>query len=410
MIPANKCKEKTKQLNERNFMKNKLRLRNFMIFCGIATIFLCIMTNQNAFASTKLSVPKNFEGSYSINKFYESTLTVKWDKLPGAKIYEVYCRYTLPDAEFAWEEWEEIQNTNKTSAKATTIDGYMQIKVRAYDGSNYSDFTPAITILGGEGIVTDIKEKLNLTSKSITLGSSCKLKIENVENEITWSSNKPSVATVSSSGKVTGVSSGTSTITATSNGKKFTCKITVKEQSAADAYKNILKKGKYSLKIEGGNTISFDIKSYLYLDFDKNGTKELLISNYDLENVYNGTSGVIISYKKGKIIDSGYLNDIISWNGKVAYNKKYKGIPSTYHPMVGMRGYDAEMYTYESGEVTSKYPYGNWYVDSEDEFYASIEYSAGKKYVTEKQYSAYINKYYNDKDTKYYTLKENKYD
>ena len=51
---------------------------------------------------------------------------------------------------------------------------------------------------------------------------------------ITWSSSNTSVATVSSSGKVTAKAAGTATITAkTSNGKKATCKVTVKATSVA---------------------------------------------------------------------------------------------------------------------------------------------------------------------------------
>ncbi|MCD8355019.1 MAG: S-layer homology domain-containing protein, partial [Clostridia bacterium] len=47
-------------------------------------------------------------------------------------------------------------------------------------------------------------------------------------NTVTWSSSNTSVATVDSSGKVTGVKAGTATITATSNnGKTATCQVTV---------------------------------------------------------------------------------------------------------------------------------------------------------------------------------------
>jgi alpha-amylase len=45
--------------------------------------------------------------------------------------------------------------------------------------------------------------------------------------EITWSSSKSSVASVSSSGLVTAVSEGTTKITATADGKKGECTVTV---------------------------------------------------------------------------------------------------------------------------------------------------------------------------------------
>lgn len=47
------------------------------------------------------------------------------------------------------------------------------------------------------------------------------------EKTVTWSSNKPDIATVSN-GKVTAVSEGTATVTATAGGKSATCTVTVK--------------------------------------------------------------------------------------------------------------------------------------------------------------------------------------
>ena len=49
------------------------------------------------------------------------------------------------------------------------------------------------------------------------------------DDDIEWSSDDPSVATVDSNGKVTGISSGTATITATSGSFSDTCEVTVSE-------------------------------------------------------------------------------------------------------------------------------------------------------------------------------------
>lgn len=393
----------------KNYLKNRL---SFTLALAMAILLINIPLTK-AHASTKASVPSNYTGTYSINEEYESKLTVTWDKEPGAQKYEVYCRSSNPDAELKWGSWYKIQDSEETMASAGIIDGYLQIKVRVYNGSTYSDFTPAITILGGEGIVTVIKEEMNVNSKTLYVGSSYTLKLLNAENTIKWSTSKKTIAKVSSNGEVTGVSKGTATITATTNGKKYTCKITVKQQSSSTLFKNILKEGKYTYKTQTGTSVSFPIKSYLYLDFDQNGTKELLISNYDLYDVYqSGCDGIILSYKNGKIIASDVLYDILVYHKnelKVSYNKKYKGILSTYHPFMGMRGYEANIYVYSKGKVSSKYECGFINMDTEEEFYAYVDYYIGKNTVSKSKYDAYLKKYYNKKDCKYYSLKLNTY-
>ena len=88
---------------------------------------------------------------------------------------------------------------------------------------------------------------LNKTSISLTVGDS-KLLISVVigpSSKVEWTSSDLTVATVSG-GKVTGKAAGKATITATSNGKKATCKVTVVGSvatvSAGDYHDAILKK------------------------------------------------------------------------------------------------------------------------------------------------------------------------
>lgn len=62
---------------------------------------------------------------------------------------------------------------------------------------------------------------------SISKGHTARLNIIGVTSEITWSSSNKSVATVSKTGVVTAKNVGAATITATVNGKKYICKVTV---------------------------------------------------------------------------------------------------------------------------------------------------------------------------------------
>ena len=70
--------------------------------------------------------------------------------------------------------------------------------------------------------------KLNKTKLTLDPGKTATLKLVNTKQQIAWSSAKKSVATVSSKGKVTAKKPGTTTITAKVKGKKYTCKVTVR--------------------------------------------------------------------------------------------------------------------------------------------------------------------------------------
>ena len=78
--------------------------------------------------------------------------------------------------------------------------------------------------------------KLNKTSITLKEGSSCQLKMLGTRQKVKWSSSARSVATVSATGKVKAkqVKKDTSTrITASVGGKKYSCKVLVKDVKAA---------------------------------------------------------------------------------------------------------------------------------------------------------------------------------
>lgn len=77
--------------------------------------------------------------------------------------------------------------------------------------------------------VTVNKPALNLSKQTIYVGQTFKLKCTPSTLNVKWASSKMTVATVTTAGKVKGVAAGTAKITATVYGKKYTCKVTVKE-------------------------------------------------------------------------------------------------------------------------------------------------------------------------------------
>ncbi|MDO4339526.1 MAG: Ig-like domain-containing protein [Eubacteriales bacterium] len=85
--------------------------------------------------------------------------------------------------------------------------------------------------------------KLSKSKVSVTAGKSTTLTatVTGKSKTVTWASSKPSVASVSSKGKVTGKKTGTAVITAKANGKTAKCTVTVKENTAS-----YVKQGEYS--------------------------------------------------------------------------------------------------------------------------------------------------------------------
>ena len=74
-----------------------------------------------------------------------------------------------------------------------------------------------------------VKVKLNKTEIALNVKKSYNLKVSGTTEKVTWSTSKKSVATVNSKGKITAKKKGTATITAKVSGKKYTCKVTVKQ-------------------------------------------------------------------------------------------------------------------------------------------------------------------------------------
>ncbi|MCM1284216.1 MAG: Ig-like domain-containing protein [Muribaculaceae bacterium] len=99
------------------------------------------------------------------------------------------------------------------------------------------------------------KVKLNKTKATIYVGGSVTLKLTGTKKTVKWSSGKKSVATVSKKGVVTGKKKGSTDITATAGGKRYTCRITVKKiektsvQSQKTRYTAVDKVGTYNKKI-----------------------------------------------------------------------------------------------------------------------------------------------------------------
>lgn len=93
---------------------------------------------------------------------------------------------------------------------------------------------------------------MNTAAQSVVLHKSVKLKLVNAPaGKVKWSSSKPKVAKVSSTGKVTGLKKGTAVIKAKYKGKTYKCTVTVETPSLSQTDIWMTVASDYSLTVKG---------------------------------------------------------------------------------------------------------------------------------------------------------------
>lgn len=75
---------------------------------------------------------------------------------------------------------------------------------------------------------------LNTASKTLQVGESFRLKLNNAEGTVKWKSSDKKVVSVDTKGKVKGLASGTATVTAVYKKNSYLCTITVEHPNSAD--------------------------------------------------------------------------------------------------------------------------------------------------------------------------------
>ena len=137
----------------------------------------------------------------------------------------------------SWKSSDEAVATVDDKGKVTGVKaGEATITVTTEDGGKTA--TCKVTVSDKEVNVTGVT--LNKTETSILVGASETLVAtvlpENATNQkVSWSSNKPEIASVDANGKVTGVKAGEAVITVTTEdgGKTATCKVSVNTATVA---------------------------------------------------------------------------------------------------------------------------------------------------------------------------------
>ena len=170
--------------------------------------------------------------------------------------------------------------------------------------SNGKKATCKVTVKAKPKTVAVTGIKLNASSVTITAGKTYKLVAtispSNATNKkFTWYYSDSAVATVSGNGVVTAKKPGTCTITAkTPNGKKATCKVTVK---AADKYVTNFNK----LRTYINNHGKYDSDGYKYVD---------ILGDSDTYLVLTNLPGGAIQYVCYEHIDEYRVLTTVTWN------------------------------------------------------------------------------------------------
>ena len=122
----------------------------------------------------------------------------------------------------------------------------------------------ALMFTVGSADVKAAGPKLNKKKITIYVGHTGKLKVNNAGKKVKWTSSKKQIAAVSSKGVVKGKKAGSAVITAAAGNKKWTCKVTVRNNvSVSKGAIKILpgKSKKVNIKIQKNvNNIRFKIK------------------------------------------------------------------------------------------------------------------------------------------------------
>ncbi len=232
-------------------------------------------------------------------------------------------------------------------------------------------------ILNDFSIVHAASPKLNRKSVTLWVGDTIKLKVKNTRKRVKWTSNKKSIATVSSKGKVKAKKSGKAVITANIGNKKYKCRVIVRKTTISAK----------SLTVEYGKTALLTLKNpKAKVAWFSSDTR---IAYADGEQVYaksvgeavitakcNGESYVcnvkVVSGETEELVENG----IYTSKDKVAqYIKTYGRLPGNY-----ITKEQAKALGWEGGSLLSYAPYKCIGGDSYSNYEKTLPVKTGRKY------------------------------
>ena len=235
-----------------------------------------------------------------------------------------------------------------------------------------SFITVLILLMGLIGTIPVSAASVSLSSskKTIYAGSFFQLKLKNASGNVTWKSNKESVAQVLPSGIVVALKKGKATITATYEGVAYGCTVTVKDPTIDKEKVTMRVDDSLRLKMKGANAVSWSSSDKKVATVDDGGlvkalmvgttkitakcedgreyTSTVSVKNYDLKvgdtvkmghyeqdnNTYNGAEIIeweVLDVKDGKaLLLSKNVLDYVYFSSCNRSDGKYKSGQTTW--------------------------------------------------------------------------------
>ncbi len=228
---------------------------------------------------------------------------------------------------------------------------------------------------------------------------------QNFVKKILWTSRNSRIASVAG-GKVTAGKKGSTTITATAEGKSKTCKVTVKKKDYKSLYKAFLEKGTYRVK-SGNYPYDLTLTSYQILDINQDKTPELIVKSSEpsVGPAFDEHYVFTIRNKKVAFCES-YMK---RGEASIQYSKKYKAVRNSgWTNFVGGTWY--HLFQLKNNKKIVQYKYvWEGYADQENTKYVYYigDSDAKAKQVSKAKYTAFLKKYFNKKLFKTYKFLKN---
>lgn len=240
--------------------------------CGILTFMMLVLAVSMVFpgnygikevqAAAKVTAPKLASAKpYGANK-----IVVKWTPVKGVHGYRIF-RKTKGGS---WQGLRNVSGYQRNTYQDTTVTTGEQYTytVRAYKKINgkveWSGYDKkGLTTIAGLNYL-----KLNKTSMSLYVGDYGALKINGTKLVPQWTSSDSKTVWAYRNGKILAKKPGKATITATLDGKKFNCTVTVKKVPVSNKMtQNYTKLKKYiqqngEINDEGNYEVEVDYATY----------------------------------------------------------------------------------------------------------------------------------------------------
>ena len=248
---------------------------------------------------------------------------VTWDGVPGAKDYTVL-RATKKDGKY--EKIAKIKSASYTDKKIKKDKKYYYKIVANHKNSKYNS-KRSRNVKAEKEKKENIK--LSLTSKKLKIGQKYTLKVTGTSQKVKWESSNESIAKIDSTGCVTALKLGTTTVYARIGSQKYKCKIKVNRLGYED---NIERKFE---KTENGVVAFFTNKNNIALNFEpkvtfydesgkekSNGSKHIYCFDPDATiALYFESNEIYNDYKYEAKIGKSFIDENTEHNTKKV---KYK--------------------------------------------------------------------------------------